>query len=98
MQDGPAIWQGRPRCVRSRSERGGLPSEALGLGGGDVVLVAQRDADVVEAVEQPPPDVVVDLELHRDGLTGGEAVLLEVDGDLGTRLALEVLPERDDVL
>ena len=61
------------------------------LVGGDLVLVRQRDADVVEALEQPPARVVVDVEgvrrasdprrptvrSRRSTVTGGRRVGLE---------------------
>jgi hypothetical protein len=60
--------------------------------------VGERDADVVEPLEQPPAGVVVDLERRRQS-PGLDAARLEVDDDLRGRLALDELPELlDDVL
>src|SRR5271165_2873720 len=51
---------------RDRSGGDGEPGGAIVLEGGDVVDVAQRQTDVVEALHQPPAGVVVDLEGRLD--------------------------------
>src|SRR4051812_42127629 len=56
---------GKTRCSRTIpvSVLGdGLPGRPTTLVRRDVGLVSQGDADVVEALEQPPPGVVVDVE------------------------------------
>src|SRR3954447_17999811 len=40
----------------------GLPARPRRLVRRDLVVVTERDADVVETLEQPPPGVVVDVE------------------------------------
>ena len=37
-----------------------------GLELGDLRFVAQGEADVVEAFEEPPPSVIIDLERNRE--------------------------------
>ena len=63
----------------------------------DKILVSQGQADVVEALEQPPAGVVVDLEGGHD-LSGVDRPGDEVDRDLGTGVVLEVLPDQLDVV
>src|SRR3954449_4279386 len=66
--------------------------------GGDLVLVGQGDADVVQAVQQPVARVVVDLERCRD-VAGRDRLVFQVDRDLGARVALDRGPQLlDDVL
>src|ERR1700760_3141039 len=80
------------------SESGWFPSRAGRFEGVDVVPVGQRDADVVESLEQSPARVVVDLEGRRQGV-GLDGAPPEVDDDLGRRVVLDDLPELlDDVL
>src|SRR5689334_4845562 len=54
---------------RSKSRR--LPRRSSGLVRGDVTLVGEGQRDVVEALEQPPPCVVVDVERVLDGVGAG---------------------------
>ena len=56
------------------------------LVGGDVVLVAQGEPDVVEPLHEPPARVVVDLEPH-DEVLGGDRLRTEVDRQLHARAA-----------
>src|SRR5690349_17070799 len=59
------------------------------LEGGDVVDVAKGQADVVQALHQPPAGVVVDLEGRADpGRLGGHQALVQVHDDLGGRFGL----------
>src|SRR3954451_307761 len=92
------LWQANPapRTVRS-SERGRLPGRPRGLEGGDVVLVGQRDADVVEPLEEAPPRVVVDGERCGECLCG-DRPLLQVIDDLRVVVGSDELPKLlDDV-
>src|SRR4051812_17864322 len=57
------------------------------LVGGDVVLVPERDGDVVQAVQQPPAGVLVQLEGGGDAL-GPHLTRLKVHSDLGSRVLL----------
>src|SRR3954451_16053613 len=76
-------------CASDLSSEGRrLPRRPAGLVGRDVLLVRQRDADVVESFEEPPPGVVVDLEGSGEG-TGLDGPLAQVDDDLGGRLVLD---------
>src|SRR6195952_2885650 len=61
-----------------------------------LVVVGQRDVDIVESLEQPPPGVVVDVEGVLDRvrtLACLDGSRLEVDGDSRTGLVLEVVPQ-----
>src|SRR5690242_12602119 len=73
-----------------------LPGRSGRLVARDVLLVAQRDADVVETLQQPPTRVVVDVEGVLDAvvaLTGTDRAGLEIDGDGGAGVCLEQVPE-----
>src|SRR3954471_24372773 len=75
----------------------GLPGGALRLVGLDVVEVPLGEADVVQALEQPPAGVVLDLERKGDRAVA-DLLGLEVDRHLQRRVLLDGLPERLDVL
>src|ERR1044071_6031174 len=79
-----------------------LPARPLGLERRDVGLVPEGDPDVVEALQQPPAGVVVDVEgvLDRvDALARPDGPRLEVDGDRATGVVVEEVPELlDDLL
>merc|ERR1712173_429649 len=83
-------------------DRQRLPARPVGLERADVGVVAQRDADVVEPLEQAPAGVVVDVEGVVDGvlaLAGAHRARLEVDGDRSPRVGLEQVPQPlDDLL
>src|SRR4051794_28269053 len=74
-----------------------LPGGALRLVGLDVVEVPLGEADVVQALEQPPAGVVLDLEGEGDRAVA-DLLGLEVDRHLERRVLLDGLPERLDVL
>src|SRR5690554_5307356 len=80
-----------------RGQRRGAPRLAAGLELGDVPLVLEGQADVVEALHEPPARVVVDLE-RRDDVAARHGARDEVDGHLGAGLGLEDLPDELDVL
>src|SRR5690348_4760546 len=82
---------------RGDRRRRRLPGRAARLEGVDLTGMAQRESDVVETFEQPPADVVVDLE-GRGEVLGPHGLGLEVDRDLGAGLVLEQLPEQLDVV
>ena len=84
------------RIPAQAGRRGRQPARPGGLEGVDRVGVSQRQADVVEPLQQPPADVVVHLERHRQ-IRGLHRLLGQVDGDLGARLVLQQLPEQLDV-
>src|SRR3954452_15412746 len=75
----------------------GLPGGALRLVGVDVLEVPLGEADVVQALEQPPAGVVLDLEGEGDRAVA-DLLGLEVDRHLQRRVPLDGLPERLDVL
>src|SRR4051812_26895265 len=77
-----------PRRTPGVSERGGQPGRPGGLERADVLGMPQRQADVVQPLQQPPAGVVVDLE-RRGDLTGPDLAVLQVDGDLRRRVALD---------
>src|SRR5699024_2433846 len=62
----------------------------------DRVRVLEREADVVQPLEQTPARVVVDLEGHRERVRRHGACD-EVDGDVGARVILQHLPDELDV-
>ena len=66
----------------------------------DVVRVAQREPDVVEAVEQPVLREVVELERHVESdRRRRHSLVLDVDDDLELRVFFDRFPElRDRVL
>ena len=59
--------------------------------------MAKGQPDVVEPFEQPPARVVVDLERRAHRTADGRAGL-EVNGNRGTGLVLEHLPDQFDVV
>ena len=60
---------------------------------GDLILVLQRQVDVVVAVHQTPTGVVVDLEWQRH-VAAGHGALAQVHGHLAARLLLQQLPQQ----
>src|SRR5665811_2491139 len=80
-------------------ERYGLEGRARQLVGVDVVGVRQCDRDVVEALEQAPARVVVDIERVRNpirALSRAHRALGEVNGDLGAGLVFDEVPDRSN--
>ena len=63
-----------------------------------MINMPQRQADVVQALDQPPPGVVVDLEVATE-LFGSDLPLDEVDGDRRSGMLLDEIPQLfDDLL
>src|SRR5512139_2701636 len=89
-----ALWRKATRgqtTLDGSAGDGGLPARTAPLIGGDVTFVPQGEADVVEALEEAPAGVVVDLEARHD-VAGGDGARHEVDGDRGAGVVLEQLP------
>src|SRR5690625_2946687 len=78
-------------------ERLGQPGRPSSLEGGDVGLVAQGQADVVQALHQAPAGVVVEVEAE-GRLARVDLALDQVDGDLGAGVLLQDLPDLLDVV
>ena len=76
-----------------RRERAGLEGGAGGLVGGDLILVAQRQGDVVQALHERPPHVVVDLEGARERACA-ERLIFQRHGDPRAGFCLEELPQK----
>ena len=69
----------------------GLEGELFGAHlfvGGDVVLVLQRQIDIVVAVHQTPTHVIVDLE-RQGHVAASDSAGLQRDSHLTTRLFLQ---------
>ncbi len=94
--DGPACggrrtcWRRRTRCSTGFTSAQPLVSQKKKIG------VPQRQRDVVQALEQAPARVVVNLERHRE-VRGLHGLRAKVDGHLGARLVLQQLPQQLDV-
>src|ERR1700677_4529118 len=74
----------------------GEPGGAGVFEGGDVVDVAQGEADVVEAFHQAPAGVVVDLERRLDpGRLGQHDSVVQVYDDFGGRVRFDGVLQRD---
>ena len=72
----------------------GIQSARGRLVGRDVVGVREREADVVEAVQQAVLREVVDLERDVEAdRRRGDALVLDVDHDLEVRVLLDRVPE-----
>src|SRR5699024_4697443 len=78
-------------------ERLGQPGRPACLEGGDVGLMTQGQADVVQALHQAPARVVVEVEAE-GRLAGVDLALDQVDGDLGAGVLLQDLPDLLDVV
>src|SRR5437870_12523872 len=71
---------------------------SLRLEGADLVRVAQREADLVQAVQQAVPAERIDLEAHHKGLIGrGDGLLLQVDDQANTRKGVALVEQAVDL-
>src|SRR5690606_27395378 len=59
---------------------------------GDRLLVPEREGDVIEALEEPPSSVIVDLEGHCE-LSDSRGLRNQVDGGLRAGCRLDQSPE-----
>src|SRR5262249_51483201 len=76
--------------VAGGSGGNGEPGGAGVLEGGDVIGVAEGQADVVEALHQAPAGVAVDLEGRLEaGRSGPDDAVVQVHDDLGGRPGLD---------
>src|SRR5690625_502934 len=66
-------------------QRLGLKRRALGFKRSDVFFMLQCQADVIQALHQPPARVVIDLEGHGHVITGDNP-LHQIYSNFGTRL------------
>src|SRR5512133_3631350 len=86
----------RRQVGRELSERGGFPGRAFRFVRRDIGLVGQGQGDVVEAFEETPARVVVDVEGGLDRVRAGPGpnrACGEVDGDRRAGLSLEQVPQ-----
>src|SRR4051812_48661953 len=103
---GPPVQQGdpaakgryRPAALRVSGRRGDrLVARPSRLEIRDEIFVSQGEPDVVEALQEAPAGVVVDLE-GGDDLAGPDRPADQVDGDLRAGVVLQVLPDQLDVV
>ena len=82
---------GRP--LSSRNRKGPRPPRlSAGLELRDLVLMPEREPDIVEAFEEPPPSVIVDLERSRI-VAKSHGARHEIDRDLDARVRADRGPE-----
>src|SRR5665213_3755512 len=96
ITSGPMPSPGRTRSFRFAAmmrSGPGLAGAALRLEGGDRALLLQRDADIVESVQQAMLAEGIDVEMNGGAVRPGDLLLLEIDGQAGIGALLRVLHE-----